>query len=64
MACIFLSVNYDYNEIDIIILACEEGPGICAHLLTLASMLIIFMTLPISLCMVVKVVQVNNIVSL
>ena len=39
-------------------LACEEGPGICAHLLTLFSMLLIFLSLPISLCFVVKVVQV------
>ncbi|XP_023321438.1 band 7 protein AGAP004871 isoform X2 [Eurytemora carolleeae] len=38
-------------------LACEEGPGICAHLLTLFSMLLIFLSLPISLCFVVKVVQ-------
>merc|ERR1719402_816449 len=38
-------------------LSCDEGPGICAHLLTLCSVLIIFATLPVSLCMVVKVVQ-------
>merc|ERR1719242_2052608 len=37
--------------------ACEEGPGICSHLLTLISLLIILVTLPFSLLMVVKVVQ-------
>jgi hypothetical protein len=37
---------------------CEEAPGICAHLLTLFSILIIVVTLPFSLLMVVKVVQV------
>merc|ERR1712218_513289 len=36
---------------------CEEAPGICAHLLTLFSLLIILVTLPFSLLMVVKVVQ-------
>jgi len=33
------------------------GPGICAHLITLFSLLLIFFSLPISLCFVVKVVQ-------
>jgi len=36
---------------------CDEGPGICAHLITLFSLLIIMFTLPVSLCFVVKVVQ-------
>jgi len=36
---------------------CEEGPGICAHLLTIFSVLIIIVTLPFSLCLVVQVVQ-------
>ena len=39
---------------------CEEGPGICSHLLTLISLLIILVTLPFSLCCVVQVVQVRN----
>ena len=38
---------------------CEEGPGICSHLLTLISLLIILVTLPFSLCCVVQVVQVS-----
>ena len=38
---------------------CEEGPGICAHLLTIFSVLLIIMTLPFSLCLVVQVVQVR-----
>ena len=38
--------------------ACEEGPGLFAHLLTLLSLVIIILTLPVSLVWVVKVVQV------
>merc|ERR1719216_180406 len=37
--------------------ACEEGPGLCTHLITIASVLIILGTLPLSLLMTVKVVQ-------
>ena len=37
----------------------NEGPGLCSHLLTFVSVLIIFATLPFSLCFVVKVVQVK-----
>ena len=40
------------------LLVCEEGPGICAHLLTIFSVLLIIVTLPFSLCLVVQVVQV------
>ena len=36
---------------------CEEGPGICSVLLTLFSLLLILVTLPLSLLWVVKVVQ-------
>ena len=39
--------------------ACEEGPGIFSHLLTLCSMVLIIATLPASLFFVVKVVQVT-----
>ena len=39
-------------------IACEEGQGICAHALVVISVLLIFMTLPFSLCLSVKVVQV------
>ena len=38
--------------------ACEEGPGVVAHLLTIVSLLMIAASLPLSLFMVVKVVQV------
>ena len=41
-----------------VFLVCEEGPGLCAHLLTAVSLLIIATTLPLSLVMVIKVVQV------
>ena len=49
-----------YLCIVILLLVCEEAPGICAHLLTLFSLLIILVTLPFSLLMVVKVVQVTK----
>ena len=39
--------------------ACEEGQGICAHLLVVVSVILIFLTMPFSLCLVVKVVQVG-----
>ena len=38
-------------------LDCSEGPGLCAHMITLISVLIIFVSLPLSLLFVVKVVQ-------
>ena len=37
--------------------ACDEGPGICAYLITFCSIVLIFITLPVSLCFAVKVVQ-------
>jgi len=40
-------------------IACEEGQGICAHLLIVGSILLIIVTFPLSLCFVVKVVQVK-----
>ena len=40
--------------------ACEEGPGVVAHLLTIASLLMVAASLPLSLFMVVKVVQVQK----
>ena len=39
-------------------LACEEGPGICALLMTITSLILIVVSLPLSLFLVVKVVQV------
>jgi len=38
-------------------IACEEGQGICAHLMVIGSILLIIVTLPFSLVFVVKVVQ-------
>ena len=43
--------------------ACEEGQGVCAHLLVVVSVLLIFLTMPFSLCLVVKVVQVLHYLS-
>ena len=42
------------------ILACNEGPGLCSHLLTICSVLLILVTLPLSLLYTVKVVQVGK----
>merc|ERR1719391_146440 len=36
---------------------CDEGPGLCALLITLLSCLLIIVSLPLSLCCVIKVVQ-------
>ena len=38
---------------------CDEGPGICSVLLTLVSVILVIATLPFSLLLVVKVVQVK-----
>jgi len=38
-------------------IACEEGQGVCAHLMVIGSILLIVATLPFSLVFVVKVVQ-------
>ena len=43
-----------------LIVACDEGPGICAILLTICSVLLILVTLPFSLLVTVKVVQVRT----
>ena len=37
--------------------ACDEGPGLCAHLITFLSILLVFVTIPFSLSFAVKVVQ-------
>ena len=46
---------YSYN----VLLACEEGQGMCAHMLIVISIVLIFLTFPLSLCCVIKVVQVR-----
>jgi len=38
-------------------IACEEGPGICSHLLSVISLFLIAASLPLSLFFVIKVVQ-------
>jgi len=38
-------------------LICEEGPGICALIMTIGSLMLIVVSLPLSLLFVVKVVQ-------
>ena len=39
--------------------ACAESPGLCANLLTLCSLILIMTTLPLSLFLTVRVVQVK-----
>ena len=34
----------------IFISACDEGPGLCAHLITFLSILLVFVTIPFLLC--------------
>ena len=41
-------------------LGCEEGPGVCAMALTIFSLILIIITLPLSLIFVVKVVQASR----
>jgi hypothetical protein len=36
---------------------CEEAPGVCTIILTAASILMVLVTLPVSLCLAIKVVQ-------
>ena len=40
--------------------ACEEAQGLCARLLVLCSLVLVLATLPLSLCFVIKVVQVSR----
>ena len=50
-------VSDSLRLISVISAACEEGPGVCSFLITIASVLIILGTLPLSLLFTVKVVQ-------
>ena len=45
---------------DIISDACDEAPSICAQLLIICSVILVVVTLPFSLCLVIKVVQVSS----
>ena len=45
------------NFLEIYFSVCEEGPGICALIMTIGSLLLIVVSLPVSLLFVVKVVQ-------
>ena len=63
-----LNFNHQYHSIfniaifiKIPISACDEGPGLCALLITLLSCLLIIVSLPLSLCCVIKVVQVGDV---
>ena len=39
--------------------ACQEGPSLCTHILTIAALFMVVATLPLSLIFVIKVVQVG-----
>ena len=43
-----------------VVAACEEAQGLCARLLVLCSLVLVLATLPLSLCFVIKVVQVSS----
>ena len=61
---IFLSIFlfiYLYKYFSILPPECEEGPGVCALLMTAVSLFIILLSLPVSLIFVVKVVQVRRV---
>ena len=49
-----------YAFVNILFLECEEGPGICALMMTAVSLFMILLSLPVSLVFVVKVVQVSD----
>ena len=49
------SVTVQYS-----VAACEEAQGLCARLLVLCSLVLVLATLPLSLCFVIKVVQVSR----
>ena len=49
-----IRTNITSNDV---ISVCEEGPGICALIMTIGSLLLIVVSLPLSLLFVVKVVQ-------
>ena len=40
---------------NVILVSCDEGPGVCSLLLTMASLLMILSTLPLSLLFTIKV---------
>ena len=58
---LFVFCHFPENELHQIkclscfVAACDEGPGICAHLLTFFSIVLVFITIPFSLCFAVKV---------
>ena len=43
---------------------CDEAPSVCARLLILSSVLLVLLTLPFSLCFVIKVVQVSAVLAM
>ena len=43
---------------------CDEAPSVCARLLILSSVLLVLLTLPFSLCCVIKVVQVSAVLAM
>ena len=57
--CFHIYTNLLQSEIfppmNIISVTCDEGPGLCSLLLTMASLLMILSTLPLSLLFTIKV---------
>ena len=54
------AVAVQYSTVQYSVAACEEAQGLCASLLVLCSLVLVLATLPLSLCFVIKVVQVSR----
>ena len=52
-SCFVPSRDFFFNECYLV--SCDEGPGVCSLLLTMASLLMILSTLPLSLLFTIKV---------
>ena len=52
--------NIKRDKVGQFTIQCEEGPSIVAYILTLGSLLLVLVSLPLSLFFVVKVVQVRD----
>ena len=43
------------SMVNVILVSCDEGPGVCSLLITMASLLMVLCTLPLSLLFTIKV---------
>ena len=52
-----LQISNIKQSINLLLDACDEAPSICAQLLIISSIILVVVTLPFSLCLVIKVVH-------